>query len=210
MQPLFCEALSVGIETAIAQNGQELEVQQEWGAVEPGRRTRRTASVIQLFRGRRQSDPPAAVPGAKAKVVQLFAAVPFLTVLGSVVELQAGGVRVEIKNGPETFGPLAAVLQPALSDRVKLLDSALRGEPVAIGPDRTLRLAAGRPFPVMIPQTDGYLTFRFPPGTVVTEGRYTAALRSVNVWPDRAEIDVEWKLLGLVDLAANPVVWWGD
>lgn len=161
---------------------------------------------------RRTEPERVTIPGAKPAIAALFQLSDHLTILGSGIEYRESGITLSIKPGAATFGPTLSRLGacwPALASLGQQIDAALNGEPIQLGPGRTLRLRKDRPFPVLLPETDGGLRLRFSEGTIVTQGRFTARLNCVMLYPDHGIVDVEWRLLGF-DLAADPVVWWGD
>lgn len=209
---MLAQILNAALDTAESLDGTDDAVQAEWSEHPPGRRPHRQHGAVSFFRRKRKPDAvePAAVPGAKPIVAKLFELLPSLTIVGGRIDLTLGGVHVELKPGPVTVLPLVKLLFPGAVATAETIDKALRGESIPIGPGRSLHLVAGNTLPTLIPQTTGSVTFRFARGTEVQQGKFIAALKSIDIFPDRGVVDVEWKLLGLVDLARNPVIWWGD
>ena len=201
------QLIAAAIDSAGTANRLSPAEQDEYRGRRPGKRD----GGFSLFRRRRDPEPPPQIPGAKAHVARLFQwlADDWLKVEPTRLVFGFEDSGLHYTPGRHFCGTLAANLFPAASTVAGRVDAAMVGEPVDIGEGRSLVLPRSGPLPTLRLQGDSIL-MRWATPAKVTQGRFTADLRGLTVWKDRGEVDVEWKALGLLDLAKNPVLWWGD
>jgi hypothetical protein len=197
--------LSAAFDSAARMADMPPSAQAEFTVRRPGRRA---AGFAGLFR-RRKPEEPQTIPGTKPHIERLFRWMEGkqLTIEPTVVAFTLGLFTARFGTGDATLAKLCAEFAPSI-DGVKYT-GVLHGEPLDIGNGRTLTLPASAPLPRMTLIGPKVIEARWDPPAKAKQGRFTADLRSVTIFPDRAEIDVAWQLLGM-DLAKNPVVWWGE
>lgn len=197
--------LTSAFESAAQMAGMPAAAQSEFAGRRPGRGP---SGFAGLFRRRNAEAEPQVIAGAKPHVERLFR------------WLGAGQLRVEQTFVAFTLGAFAARLgiDPPTIASLCLevgLDgtryaAAIGGQKLEIGQGRTLQLPGDAPLPHLRLVSPKVIEARWAARPAkVTQGRFTADLRGLTMYPDHAEIDVAWALLGF-DLAKNPVVWWGD
>jgi hypothetical protein len=153
---------------------------------------------------------PEPIPGARKFVELAFTLLQtkVLTLTTAAARLQVPGFDVTYTPGLRSLEYLGGLFSPEWLAVGQQVEAALAGKPIDIGKGRFLRLVASNPFPRVV-YDGGALHVAFVSGTEVAAGGKTARLKGATVYHDRAVVEIEWRFLG-IDLARDPVVWFGE